>query len=492
MLSVGKKDILSVYNFFKANAVKNYNRSNYEESLSNIELCAKIGYYSNFFYKDDELESYLKMIALKILPETLNEIKNGRYILIDTNGSDNHGLTQQYIKAFIQMDVEFAYIYECADLGRIPLILEELKGYNKATTLTFDKQYSSVQQIKIITDFIREYKPEKYFMHIMPWDVVATSVCSILSKATKYNINATDHAFWLGCTFVDYCIEFRDYGATVSVERRGLGIQQLLKVPYYPILNFTEFRGLPKTKENTVKLFSGGAFYKIFGAEDKFFHLVRKLLDENTNLVLFFAGGGNEWRLKRLLRKYNLANRVYLIGNRSDLVEVFYNIDIYLGTYPISGGLMSQYAARSGKPILAYTDPKYATNFVEGFVNHYKNNQITKVNEDDFLNYGRDLSKSEDYRKNEGEKLLDSVISPDAFLEELDYAIKSNRAKRDVGLEKIDYDGFSSLYLEVENKFEHNIQKLVSLKLKFGLVLFPKFLLNALLISFWKLIKRLR
>lgn len=489
MIPIHQKDILSAYNYYKANAVKHSSKSEHEQSLASISLCAKIAYHSNFFFSDVQLEECLEKVAKELLPALKYRIHPDRYVLIDTNGTDNHGLTQQYIRAFIQMGVEFAYIYESTDLSRIPLILEELKGCEKATIFTFDQEYSQVEQIKRIADFVKEYRPERYFMHIMPWDVVATSICSILDQTVRYNINLTDHAFWLGAKFIDYSIEFRDFGATISLEKRGLSKQQLLKVPYYPLINRSEFKGLPKgSNKITVKMFSGGSFYKIYGEHDKFFYLVKRLLTENEHVELFYAGGGNHKPFKQFLIKNGLSDRVHLIGSRSDILEVFENIDIYLGTYPISGGLMSQYAALCGKPILAYTDPKYATNFVEGFINHRKQHTITKVTEDRFFDYASRLCQSQEYRLSEGTKLLDSVISPAAFASELKSALLSNQNQCEIRLENIDYESFSSLYLEVENQFEFNIQRLVAYNLRSRIVLFPKFFANAIFIFFRKFI----
>lgn len=489
MIPIHQKDILSVYNYFKAKALKHCSKSEHEQSLSCIALCAKIAYHSNFFFSDVELDGCLEEIAKQLLSEPNGQIHPNRYVLIDTNGTDNHGLTQQYIRAFIQMGVEFAYIYESTDLSRIPLILEELRSYDKATIFTFDQDYSQVEQIKRIADFVKEYRPERYFMHIMPWDVIATSICSVLGQTVRYNINLTDHAFWLGAKFIDYSIEFRDFGATISIEKRGLLKQQLLKVPYYPLINRSEFKGLPTmSSKTTVKMFSGGSFYKIYGEHDKFFYLVKRLLEENKHVELFYAGGGNHQPFKQFLIKNGLSDRVHLIGSRSDILEVFENTDIYLGTYPISGGLMSQYAALCGKPILAYTDPKYATNFVEGFINHRKQHSITKVTEDRFFEYAARLFQSKEYRLSEGERLLNSVISPVAFAEELKSALLSNESRGEIRLENIDYESFSLLYLEVENQFEFNIQRLVAYNLRSRMVLFPKFFVNAILIFFRKFI----
>ena len=48
------------------------------------------------------------------------------------------------------------------------------------------------------------------------------------------------------------------------------------------------------------------------------------------------------------------GERVYTSKYRKDISQLFRNCDIYYGTYPLSGGLMCQYAAAFGNPILAY------------------------------------------------------------------------------------------------------------------------------------------
>ena len=60
-----------------------------------------------------------------------------------------------------------------------------------------------------------------------------------------------------------------------------------------------------------------------------------------------------------MIKSNKFTSKIYdfFIGRRKRMAAidaVFENCDIYLGTYPICGGLMSQYAAMHAKPILAY------------------------------------------------------------------------------------------------------------------------------------------
>lgn len=61
---------------------------------------------------------------------------------------------------------------------------------------------------------------------------------------------------------------------------------------------------------------------------------------------------------------------VFLIGDRHDINEVFKHSDIFLNTYPIGGGLMTQYAAANSKPILSLgVKDEIDTYIVEEMVN---------------------------------------------------------------------------------------------------------------------------
>jgi hypothetical protein len=485
-------DIMSVYNRQKKKAFKNFQKGKVDNALISIELCAKIAYHINTFYVDNELEVLITELAKCIVKPNFEFIpQKSRYVLIDTNGSDNHGLTQQYIDAFIAADVEFAYIYEDTDLTKIIKIRNKISECPKATFFHLEQDYNPSDKAILILDFIKSYQPSKYFMHIMPWDTVATMVASLLKHITRFNINATDHAFWLGATLIDYSIEFRDYGCTVSIEKRGLLKEQLLKLPYYPPTNRSRFMGFPSVlKEKHIKVFSGGSLYKILGEGGIYFNVVKRLLEQNPDAHLLFAGTGQKGHLTRFIEKNNLSHRVHFIGSRQDIIEVFENCDIYLGTFPIAGGLMAQFAALTAKPILAYSNEKLPVNRIEGVICHKEFKKITYNKTEDLLKYAHELCGNSGFRHTEGIKLQNCLMTKKLFEEEFKYMMQNNKSIRTANLEKINYQYFSEIYLEVENDFEPSLQKLLAHNLKFGLVKYPKIFINMLLIAISKTIRK--
>ena len=156
----------------------------------------------------------------------------------------------------------------------------------------------------------------------MPWDVVSLLISYSIQGVIKYNINLTDHAFWLGASFIDYNFEFRAYGKTVSLEKRHLKQEQLLYLPYYPILpkNKIEFQGFPIEAKDKIVIFTGGAFYKMFGNNDLFFKILDELLDLSENAVVLVAGIGDKYTMNEKLAHLRNRHRIMLIGNRRDII----------------------------------------------------------------------------------------------------------------------------------------------------------------------------
>lgn len=431
--------------------------NNLEEALKKIEVSAKWAYQLNFIYSDKSADLLLKSITKKIFNESEIEFSpiKDRCVLIDTNGSDNHGLTQQYIRALINSDIEFAYIYEDLDLNRITEIRKELKAYKKATFFSFDKNYSNVEKIKKIRDFILQFKPTNFLMHVMPWDIVAMAICSVLRSSKKYIINATDHTYWIGASLIDFSIEFRNYGSTITLLHRGISEDQIKILPYYPILNESKFLGFPKTFiKDPIKIFTGGAVYKIAGENNLFLQILKEIVINNPRAIIYFATGGSMNLLNQFIKNNHLENQIVLLNNRNDINQVFENCDIYLGTYPVSGGLMSQYASVNGKPILAYSDPKFPLNNIEDIICHNESiRDITKHSLVEFYDYANLLCQDEKFRKAEGDRLLKCVISINDFNNEFISLLNNENLKRKFNLVEINNKHIIDLYLDVENSF---------------------------------------
>lgn len=477
MFNFSENDIISYFNKIKSLANKQYKQANYEAAVKYIECASMIAYQTNFIYNDQELESLIKKIAGKLIHAQIFSAVKRRIVFYDSSGVDNVALTQQYIKAFISWDCEFLYIVNNSvfNKNKAQNILHTLNKYDKAEVCIVNNDLSRTEKIRFIYKKIADFAPEKAFLHLTSFDIIPLIVYAALYDIERYQINLTDDAFWLGTHCADYFIEFRNYGCNVSLQKRFITSEQLLLQPYYPIIHCKEFKGLPSLQDH-VKIFTGGALYKMLGDQNLFFDLLKLLLGNYSNVAILIAGSGNQGPFLRFIRDHHYEDRVFLLGQRDDIVHVFEHVDIYLSSYPIAGGLMAQLAAVNAIPILAFTKKNIPGNFVESLLTCGSDVNLTKTDLSDFKYYADKLIKDENFRKAEGLKLKDCIIQPHEFNKHLYEIVFENKTSVS-NLKKIDidYEYWSKIYLEVENRFLHNcVYELVS-TFKFSMIyLFPK------------------
>lgn len=181
------------------------------------------------------------------------------------------------------------------------------------------------------------------------------------------------------------------------------------------------------------------------------------------------------------------------MGFRGDINELFAHTDIYLGTFPLCGGLMSQYAAINSKPILAYTTPGSACNYVEGIVYHGNKQSalLTHTALDSFFAEAKKLIDNKEYREAVGRSIFDGVITPEQFNKELYHLVTTHSNIRTIGTETIDYNNHSQIYLEIENKYFHTLEKLLFYKIKiYSIRLFPCLAIKYIPLLYFKSWKR--
>ena len=455
MRSYSREDILEIYSRFVKVACNYAHNKKWLKASNVLSSAAYWAYQFNSFYRDDEAEGLIKVIGeSQVKPAHVTNAKKNRIVLIDSFCFDNRGLTQQYLRAFIQSGVDFLYVCTADTVKYGEDILKELDACPSAQRLTFDgARYNVLEVANVIANRITEYAPAHVFLHIAPWDVAALTVCSVIHGVTVYNINLTDHAYWMGASIIDYNIEFRPYGKTVSLEKRGLKTNQLLTLPFYPVAPIGHpFRGFPHMPEGAVKVFTGGAVYKMLGKDDAFFHMMEEILSLAPNVYIIVAGFNYSPEFDEKCSKIADRDRILQIGFRDDIDAVFQESDIYLSTYPISGGLMCQYAAKYGKPILAYREASDQESAVEEMLNHYDHSAKSFTDLNDMLEYARRLISDKRFREEEGRSIRNGLMTPERFQECLSAIVSTHEIRWDWALDVINYDAFANHYLALENE----------------------------------------
>ena len=446
---VNKKYIFNIVDKMKIVTELEMKAENYENALNLISACANLLYQINLYYIDENLEEYLKIIANAMkISDTFDNNEN-RILFYDGFGLNNRGLAQIYLKALCKFKKVIYVTYEDRK-ENIPDILDILRK-NKGIVLYINRNRSQyTQQIVQLCNWISEFKPHDFFFYSFPNDVVGVASLNILEgKVVRYQINLTDHAFWLGARCIDKCIEFRDYGANVSVKYRGIRKNIIAKVPFYPIINKDIlFQGFPfQIVDGQKVVFSGGALYKTFGGQNRYYNVIDNVLKKYKEVVFWYAGSGDDSKLKELMEKY--PGRVFHTLERTDLFQTLQHCRFYLNTYPICGGLMYQYAALAGiVPVTLRHDED-----ADGYLLNQEKLIVDFDNEADLYQEVDKLICDDTYFYERRNQLRCSVVSEEEFMCNLKEVMNNNDIM-EINYADIDTDVFRSEYLNRISQYD--------------------------------------
>ena len=401
----------------------------FEISLAAISSYANLSYSWNQYYSDTEIEDIVCELSDRILPfeKNINNTNDNIVLFYDGFGLDTRGLAAIYAKALITLGYQVVWVTNEKSKYHIPTIESFLnKGISNIEYINMRNSY--VKRINQLNDLFKKYGPSKAFYYTSPEDVCAEIVFYHYRNIVKrFQINLTDHAFWLGLNAFDYCIEFRDYGAGISRVYRHIPKEKIVLLPYYPIIDRDiTFEGFSFDYKGKKILFSGGFLYKTIGGENKYYQIVKRVLTENTDTVFLYAGSGDDSELMKLSSIF--PNRVFHIQERKDIFALIQHIDVYLNTYPMVGGLMMQYAAVAGKPPITLLDREIED--ASGILLNQENAKIEFFSVDDVVSEINHLLNDKEYRNERSEEIKKCVPSQEDFTKNLSDILKENAEYR--------------------------------------------------------------
>lgn len=455
----------------KEKAKKLYEQNQYEKSLRHVQLLGYMKYNVNEDYHDNELDTLVGKITQNIKPDQLfpKYEEGSRYVVFyDSFGLDTRGLALIYLKALAALNINIIYITIKSRKNRIPSIYEVLSQNTKNRLYFFDDSLTIKSYRKLI-NFLSNYSVDSLIMYLDPYDLIGIMTgISYESLIKRYLINLTDHAFWLGCNSFDYIIEFRDYGANVSHDYRNIEKNRIIKLPYYPVINTDfKFEGFPIETSNKKIIFSGGSLYKTLGAENKYYQIVEHLLKKHSEVAFIYAGYGDADELDKLSRKYD--GRVFHIGERKDLYEMMRHSYLYLSTYPMIGGLMTQYAAAAGTLPMTLLYDDCGT----GVLLNPEMAGIEFYDIKDFLNELDKCIEDVSYKNRKEENLKHQLITEKEFISGISDILNYQKTAFSISYSKVDTKNFRKTYLE--RMTDRKINKLLGKKrfIRYSFSLFP-------------------
>lgn len=407
---------------------------NYNKALSAASSIFSIEYFWNQKYVDKDAEKCLVDTAEYMKKELkLNGRNNGqRYIMFyDSFGLDLRGLAAIYLRALLEDERTVVYVTTAEAVNR-QSVLKKMLTEAGAVIEYVDMRGDYMDCIRRLYEIYRKYTPEIAFEYNQPWDV-AGMVCFMLFENTvRYKINLTDHAFWGGVNSFDYCLEFRDYGASVSNLFRGIPAEKIIKLPFYPYINENiPFAGLP-FDEGKRFIFTGGSLYKTIGDGNIYYKIVTELLEKFPDLLFLYAGSGDESGIRQLQEKF--GDRIYHIKERPDFFRVIERCTIYLNSYPIIGGLMTQYAAAAGRIPLTINHEGRA----EGFLLDGDDEVPIYNSERELLDEAEKLLSDENYLAERNKKVSQLVISPEQFRSELKEIMTNHKSGYPANIKQVE------------------------------------------------------
>lgn len=463
-------------------------RQNYEKALAAIAAGGSILYTHNQYYTDQVFEQQLLSVeagALSGIPKHFAPEQN-TVLFYDGFGLDTRGLALIFVKALARLGYRVVYLVPATALGTQPNIQKAVEGLD-VTWCGIDTRRSHLAWAQQICRAFVEYKPANAFFYTRPDDVsAAIAFGHFAGTVTRYQIDLTDHAFWLGIHAFDYCMALRDVGAKIACHYRGVPKEKLVLLPYYPTIDYSApFQGFPFDAEGRQVMFSGGALYKTLGDGDNtYYKMAGALLEKHPDLVFLYAGTGDDSQLKLLAQRF--PDRVYHIAERSDLYQVIRHSVLYLNTYPMFGGLMMHYAAAAGRLPLTLKHGHDA----DGLLLDQPKLGIEYDTPDALVEDADRLLRDPAYRQQREARLEGCVLTEQRFEENLKYLLTERRTEFTCGLEPIDTRQFRAEY-DRRFRCHPTVREAVASKRKRALLFtFPLLFLEAFCIRVFRRMKR--
>lgn len=433
--------ILKNYGKMKQLAGYYISRNDWEHALQTIFVASGYMYTLNQMQYDEELENMVILIANSILDEV--SILNYSYsdetvIYYDSFGSVDRGLTKIYLKALQDLGYKVKYISPIQN----EKILEITESLGVCEILCIEGNTYQERMISL-KEIVMKSEAKYAFLYMTPDDLVATAVFSLFKGGLlRLLINLTDHSFWVGRVACDIIINFREFGAKVCRDYRGVPDEQIAYIPFYPCVVENKYQGLEFSNNSNKLIFSGGALYKTESRDNQYYRLVEDILNNYPDTNFLYLGTGDTRKIKGLVKKF--PGRACFSNERSDFYEIMKQCTMYLSTYPYNGGLMTQYALLAQKVPVTLVAPgmerELSVQDEQSFWNFDSYDQCMKEIDR--------LLRNPDYRKEKEGQLKQFLIGHKEFSEELKHLLDCGKSIRTISTKRYEFDGFVRYPLE--------------------------------------------
>ena len=246
-MRISPKEIQKSYAVLKHMARQQLDANRIDAAMEYIRHCCVLAQQFNWIYADPELEQIEKEIGERLIPHTFAsyETDNNRVVLFD-DFCLTYVLSLQYIEALLKSGKDVLLVStRPIESDKNEQFFEYIKRF-KTLRVAHIQEPNIEKRMKKVYDTIIDFHPSKLLLHIYATSIIVPVLYRLPKQIISYTINLADQTFWTGAGIIDYCIEFRPFGATISLERRGLKREQLLMLPFYPIHDKTRLKASRK------------------------------------------------------------------------------------------------------------------------------------------------------------------------------------------------------------------------------------------------------
>lgn len=481
------KKINSLISELKKGAYKELKNHNHEKCMAYIEACADLLYQVNQKYTDDDLEDFCMQLSNELIGKS-NQlyVSNSKNVLFyDGFGLDIRGLAVIYTKAIALSGYHLIYVTNKKSINCIPHIVKELSKYSADIEyISMDNYVSWIQELN---DIFLKYKPKNAFLYTTPDDIPGSVVFFAYRGAvTRFQIDLTDHAFWIGAKCVDFTLNGRALGVSNAIYERGFKREQvlILDCPVY-VNNDICDKKLPFDIGKERYFFTGGALYKTLGDNSLLYYkIVDYILSKHKDIKFLYAGFGDSNEIEKLKKKY--PNRVFFIEERPDFFYLIKNCVFYLNSYPIFGGMMMRYAAIANKLPITLKHEQDSDNIL---INQNKLGIEFNTVEEIVEEIDKIITNN-NYRHNKELNMKNAVLSEIDFAENIKLIMEKQQTNFSIELEnRIDTSIFKAEYL---NRISIDHVKMSSIAKRINRTLFfdyPFLFIKKVVISLSNLLK---
>ena len=201
---------------------------------------------------------------------------------------------------------------------------------------------------------------ERIVLHIDPDDIVSAIAARILRRSGKQVLfyNHADHVFSFGISSATRVCEISKYG--IELNRRTERVREYcyLGIPI-EFLQHQANAASPVEAKQEKTILSGGDSYKYKPGASSFPEFMDKVLRQRNDVSFLLVGPtGHEPWWKEV--KECWGERIRFLGGmipHSDYIEMMHGADVYVDSFPITGGTAFPEALLNGKLVAGLNNP---------------------------------------------------------------------------------------------------------------------------------------